>query len=307
MKVSIIVCTFNRAYAITRCLDSIAQSLAAASPIDAEIVVVDNASTDGTSAAVTAWSDSCTFPVRLLNEPRKGLACARNCALRSAQGDILAFTDDDCRMDINYARDLLQHFEQDTTPVLRGGRVELGDPSDLPITIITAQTLRRWNRKINSARYENLGNCLAGCNMTMSRGVVEKLGDFDWKFSTKDIPAGEDADYVYRAYVAGITIEYVPDMVVFHHHGRKTPDEGNRLFRNYMIGIGALYAKHFFRDPNLCRQFYWDGKNAVKEVFTGRNHFWKEIGFFTKHKVAYNIMGAYKYLLLSVKGQPAKA
>ena len=41
MKVSVIVCTFNRSHAIIKCMDSIAESLAAAAPVEAEIVVVD--------------------------------------------------------------------------------------------------------------------------------------------------------------------------------------------------------------------------------------------------------------------------
>jgi len=38
MKISVIVCTFNRAYAIGACLDSIAESLAAAAPVEGEII-----------------------------------------------------------------------------------------------------------------------------------------------------------------------------------------------------------------------------------------------------------------------------
>ena len=107
----------------------------------------------------------------VVHEPCVGLALARNCALRAAAGEILAFTDDDCRIDLHYVQNLLRHFNEDSGPVLRGGRVELGDPTDLPITIITEQTLRRWNCTIHSARYENIGNCLSGCNMAMSRGT----------------------------------------------------------------------------------------------------------------------------------------
>ena len=92
MKLSIIVCTRNRAHAIAGCLDSIAVSLSRAAPIEAEIVIVDNGSEDNTSAVVQQWAESCTFPVRLLHEPRKGLAKARNCGLRSAQGGLLVFT-----------------------------------------------------------------------------------------------------------------------------------------------------------------------------------------------------------------------
>src|SRR5438128_2556469 len=102
MKLSVIIATRNRAYAIAGCLDSVAASLATASPLDAEIVVVDNGSTDATSAIVQQWASSSPFPVRLLLEPKAGLSRAHNQALRTAQGQLFAITDDDCRMHKNY-------------------------------------------------------------------------------------------------------------------------------------------------------------------------------------------------------------
>jgi GT2 family glycosyltransferase len=56
---------------------------------------------------------------------------------------------------------------------------------------------------------------------------------FDERFGAgTNIPAGEDTDYIYRAYLADVTIEYVPDMAVFHHHGRKSVTQAINLFRN---------------------------------------------------------------------------
>ena len=135
MKLSVIVCTRNRAQAITPCLDSIASSLALAQPVDAEIVVVDNASEDSTSDVVRARSAKCDFPVNLVHELRMGVCNARNSAIRAARGELLIWTDDDCRLDESYVRNALQDDQQDAEPVLRGGRVELGDPTDLPLTI----------------------------------------------------------------------------------------------------------------------------------------------------------------------------
>jgi glycosyltransferase involved in cell wall biosynthesis len=301
-KLSVIVCTRNRAHAIIPCLDSITQSLTHAAPVDAEIVVVDNASTDDTSAVVREWAKSCAFPVQLLFEPRKGLSAARNCALRSARGDLLAFTDDDCRVSKEYAANLLRHDTTDTEPVLRGGRVELDDPTDLPVTIKTDVVLARWNRQMNSAKRYNLGNCIFGCNMSMRRTVVERLGYFDELLGAgTSIPGGEDTDFIFRAYLAGLTIEYVPDMVVFHRHGRKLISDGNRLFRNYCIGGGALYAKYFFKNPDLCRQFYWDARNAVREIFAGKNTYMPDLNFSHKDKVIYYILGTAKYYLALAK------
>src|SRR5271155_3053548 len=140
MKLSVIVCTRNRSHTITACLDSIAAALSVAAPIKAEIVVVDNASTDDTSDIVKAWATACAFPVRLLFEPNKGLAVARNCGVSGSQGDLLAFTDDDCRLSLEYIVDLLRHDALDSGLVLRGGRVELGDVTDLKLTVKTSRT-----------------------------------------------------------------------------------------------------------------------------------------------------------------------
>jgi glycosyltransferase involved in cell wall biosynthesis len=81
MQLSIIVATKNSANIIASCLDSIASAFSNSSPLAGEIIVVDNGSDDGTSATIKKWADTCTFPVRLLFEPRKGKSASLNCAL----------------------------------------------------------------------------------------------------------------------------------------------------------------------------------------------------------------------------------
>ncbi len=307
MKLSVIVATRNRAHAITGCLDSIAASLTKAAPLDAEIVVVDNGSQDATSRVVEQWATGSTFPVRLLVEPRAGLSVARNRALRAAQGELLVFTDDDCRLSKDYVNDLLSHDAADREPVLRGGRVELGDHTDLPITIRTTTTRQRLNRRTNPVTRDSIVGQINGCNMAMRRTLVEKLGPFDERFGAgSSIESGEDSDYLLRAYLAGFTLEYVPNMAVFHYHGRKERSAGYKLYRGYSIGAGALYAKYVFKQPNLCLPFYWDIKKSIKEIVSGTNQFYPVIGFSFKHKAAYSVLGAVRYLLISPRTRPAQ-
>ena len=297
MKLSIIVCTYNRSHAIAPCLDSIAASLKMAMPVAAEIVVVDNASTDDTSATVKNWSLSSSFPVRLVYEPRKGLSCARNCGMNAATGELLIFTDDDCHLDENYIQRALACDSKDVGMVLRGGSVALGNSADLPLTIKTLDTTHQWNKALRSARHENLGNTLLGCNLMMRKTTAQRLGSFDERLGAGSIiPGGEDTDYIYRAYLAGITIEYLPELIVYHHHGRKKLTDGHRLLQNYMLGSGALYAKYLFKDPDLCRQLYWDIKNAIKEIFSGKKGFMQEIAFSNCDKVLFSMKGFFLYL-----------
>jgi GT2 family glycosyltransferase len=274
--------------------------LAKAAPLDAEIIVVDNGSQDATSRVVEQWATSCYFPLHLLVEPRAGLSFARNRALGTSRGELLVFTDDDCRLSKEYVTDLLRHDASDTEPVLRGGRVELGDHTDLPITIRTTTTCQRFNRQTNPATHDCIVGHISGCNMAMRRALVEKLGPFDERFGAgSSLESSEDSDYLFRAYLAGFTLEYVPDMTIFHYHGRKQKPVGYKLYRAYSIGTGAMYAKYLFKQPNLCLPFYWDIKKSIKEIVSGRNLFYPIIGFSFKHKVAYTVLGAMKYLLIS--------
>jgi GT2 family glycosyltransferase len=299
MKLSVIVATRNRAHAIIPCLDSIATSLAAAAAPDAEIVVVDNGSEDQTLAIVEQWTSGSSFPVQFLSEPKAGVSRAHNLALRTAQGELLAFTDDDCRLGKNHVNDLLRHADADTELVLRGGRVELGDPTDLPLTIKTTPDRIRWNRRMNSARHQPISGQIHGCNMTMRRAVVEKLGPFDERFGPGSIiGSGNDTDYLFRAYLANISLEYVPDMTVVHFHGRKTPAQGRKLLQGYLISNGAEYAKHGWKHLNLCRPFYWDAKNAIKEILSGGISTTSIPYFSHRDKVAYAVRGAVRYLFL---------
>jgi glycosyltransferase involved in cell wall biosynthesis len=301
MKLSVIVATRNRAHAIAGCLDSIAAAFANAAPLDAEIIVVDNGSTDDTAAVVKAWADTSAVPVQVLSEPKAGLSRAQNRAIRAAHGDLLAFTDDDCRLSKTYVSDLLRHDAADAADlVLRGGRIELGDPTDLPLTINTSPTRSRWNRSMNSARHECLSGQINGCNIAMRRAVVERIGLFDERWGPgATMPSGGDTDYLFRAYLADISLEYVPDMAVSHFHGRKTNAVGLKLMRQYMIANGALCAKYFFRHPDLCRPFYWDIKNSIREILSGTNTFLPNIGFSHKDKVTCRLRGVAQYVFLS--------
>jgi GT2 family glycosyltransferase len=263
-EVSFIICTRDRADALPRALNSIAVASQAVPSTKVDIVIVDESSTDATAAAVQLWMNSSIVPARLIDEPRLGLAVARNTGIRHAEGTILAFTDDDCEISPTYIQELLSYFANDTEITIRGGRVELGDPQDLDFT--TKRSLER-SRMEDSA---SVAGFIVGCNMTMHRSVVDRIGYFDERFGAgAQFPGADETDYVLRAYLAGMAVEYVPDMVVFHYHGRTSISDIQRLHHYYSVGTGALYAKHWRHAVRLRRHLYWDIRNAVLERFGG--------------------------------------
>ena len=77
-RVTIIICTRNRAKSIAATLESIAAAIRNASDLAAEVVLVDNASTDHTKEVIRRWADSMPFPAVTVFEARPGLSAARN-------------------------------------------------------------------------------------------------------------------------------------------------------------------------------------------------------------------------------------
>ena len=101
--ISIVVPAYNAEAHIRECLDSL---LVLDYPKDRlEILIVDNGSTDQTLSIIK------TYPVGWLIEEKRGAAAARNAALRLARGEIIAFTDADCVVDVNWAKEIALTFQ----------------------------------------------------------------------------------------------------------------------------------------------------------------------------------------------------
>lgn len=306
MKLSLIVCTHNRPDGIKACVDSMLLSIRKAMPVEAEIIVVANACSDDYIGTLKSWAAGATdIPIRILSEPRKGAAYARNMGLKAAQGDVIFITDDDCKLDIGCAAKLLAYDAADSGAVIRGGRIELGDAGDLPLTIKTEREPQRWMLGMPGAGIDIMaGKSVTGCNVSFRRSTMEKLGLFDERFGPgTPLPAGEDTDYYLRAFRAGIPVEYVPDIVIYHHHGRKSPADGFKLISGYTTATGGLYGKYLFIDRKLCHELYWDIKKAIGELGSGRNDYLPKLGFSYRNKVYYSLLGLWRYFRITLAQQ----
>jgi glycosyltransferase involved in cell wall biosynthesis len=268
IDVSIVVCTRNRAPALQRCLASIAEATLRCPEANAELVIVDNGSSDNTHDVVATWRQSAPLPVRFVEEYRAGAGAARNAGVMNASGKLIAFTDDDCRLSPTFLSDVMRHFRRDEIPVIRTGRVELGDPTDDPLAT-----------KINKTEYHfkyplHPGDMGLGCNMVVPAEIFALVGSFDVRFGPgAPFKAGEETEFFWRAHLCKVPIIYVPDMVVYHFHGRKNRD----VVANYIVSNGALYAKHL---STLHRHLYWDLRKVRREprmvllLFKGMALFW---------------------------------
>ncbi|WP_312490266.1 glycosyltransferase [Sphingomonas sp.] len=262
IDISLSICTRDRRDSLLRTLDSVAEA-AAASERRIELILVDNGSSDGSAAMIRHWAANRPFAVRLLSEPRPGLSRARNAALSAARGRIIAMTDDDCTLHRDYFDRLAQAFAPHPAPVIIGGRILLGDPADLPVTV------KLEDHPMIAPADGFPGGFVMGANLAFTADVRARVGLFDERFGAgAPFRAAEDTDYLFRALGRGIPVRYDPHFVVDHHHGRRREDEVVALLAGYGFGDGALYAKHLLSDRRIRRAMARDVAN-LRDRFAG--------------------------------------
>lgn len=258
---SVAICTKDRAARLKRLLDSLV-GVGVGSPFrSVEVIVVDNASVDHKTREVVAGFEG----VRYRFEPRPGLNCARNVALRAASGDWVAFLDDDVVIDRGWLAGLYQAWAR--CPDAGGCTgVVLSYSLDTKAQIYFESNggfshgfQRLFHR---SATFYNplypscVGVVGTGCNMAFDRRLLVSLGGFDEAMDTAHdapLPGGGDLDMLYRVLRAGRTIVYEPDCAVFHEH-RETMEQLRRQYWTWGLGFLAFLSKARRSDPALRRQ-----------------------------------------------------
>jgi len=256
--ISVVICTRDRASRLERCLEHLC---AACEVPDAawQLVVVDNASTDGTRAVVERYA--ARLPITYAFEPRPGLAHARNRGVAAAEHGLIAFTDDDCLVSPRWLRAIMQEFARHPTLSVLGGKVMLADTNDYPVSI----RVHGRPERITTAR--QIMSIMSGSNMAFRREVFAEVGLFDPAFGKgRHTGSAEDIDMLYRVLKHACSIRYSPRPVVMHAHGRRTTEALLTLRRDYVRGRGAFYCK-FLRDRQIARMAYWEVRRLVADLF----------------------------------------
>lgn len=127
-RLSVVICTRNRAELLRRCLEGVAAQLR---PAD-EIVVVDNGSSDHTRSVLAGFEGR--LPLRVCTLPEPSIPRARNAGARAATGDILCYTDDDAVPDPTWLSTIERTFARDANIGIVGGDVlpEPGQAGAIP-------------------------------------------------------------------------------------------------------------------------------------------------------------------------------
>ncbi len=302
MLVSVILCTHNREKQVLSCLESVASAIRHAEGVPVEVVVINNASKDNTEAVLNMWANQNTdIDLHVFLEEQQGIVYARNRSFKEAKGELLISIDDDCCMQKDYIETAVRYFKADNSPVLRFGRLDLGNPEDWPMTIQTRAYLKRWQKGHPDYDYINMGS-VCSANMMIPKSIIEKVGNYDGRFGTPSIPGGEDADFGFRVYNAGFLIEYVPDVIATHFHGRRDEQTVRKLVRNYSIAAGALFAKYHVQHPHIYRKLFPKPETHQKNDGSySEDERTKKILQFHKEYKKYYPLGMVYFILSTIK------
>jgi len=234
MNITLIVCTYNRFQSLAVALESIAASKMPES-LEWEVLVVDNNSRDNTRVTIEDFCRRYPGRFRYLFEPRPGKSNALNAGIKEAEGEILAFTDDDVTVEPDWLRNLTSALN-DGEWIGVAGRIVPANafvpPRWLPLD-------GEYNIRGMLALFD-LGEVPCDCdrppfgaNMVFRKSAFQKHGPF--RTDLGPMPGseirGEDTEFGHRVLTSGDRLRYEPSAIVHHN----IPE--NRLQKNYFLAF----------------------------------------------------------------------
>lgn len=264
MRVSVIVPTFNRAPSLVRALESIlAQSMG-----DFEVVIVDDASSDGTAAAVERLGSERLRYLR--HEETRGGSAARNTGIHAARAELIAFLDDDDEWlprKLERQLNVLDTVASDVAVVhcgfekvsdVTGDVIESRIPTDRNLTPLDFLRSTRFATSVAVIR----------------RQCFDEVGLFD-----ESLPGTQDRDLWIRV-SRHFRFAHVSEVLVRHHiHGEQITstlsikiEAKQRMLAKYAVDLRehpAILAYDLWRLGLLCC--------AAGRRQEGRRYFWKAV------------------------------
>lgn len=239
-RLSVVVPAYNESKLIEGCIESITEALGSAgfAAPDFELIVVDNHSSDDTAARAARLG------ARVLHEPVRQIARARNRGGFAARGRWLLFVDADSWPDGPLIRDLNEAIDD---PEIAGGGA-LMQMRHLSTLLRTGVWV--WNRLSRALRWA------AGSFVFCSRDAFEAVNGFD-----DSLFAGEEISFSRR--LKHYARWRGQRLVILHRHPLRTSGRKGELYsQKELILLGLRILRHprrFFRDPELCTIWY-DGR-----------------------------------------------
>jgi len=257
LPIAIVIASRNR----PGLLGDTVTSIGSGDALPSEIVIVDQ-SDAGTPSP--AWHVPNPVVLQHVRTATRGVSAGRNLGARAARTALIAFIDDDMRVEPQWLSALTKALTAAGPSAAVTGRVTDGGPEGEG-TFVSATV--NGASPVSYAGRINI-DVLAGGNMAVYRDAFLRLGGFDERLGPGTrFPAAEDNDLGFRMLAAGLRIVYVPEAVLVHRAWRRTSSYVPLRFA-YGHGKGGFYIKHLhLSDLHMARRLAWDlGRRAVRTV-----------------------------------------
>ncbi len=259
--ISIIVCTRDRADELSRTLAALARIQIP--PGGAELIIVDNASTDDTPQVIRQTGLP-NLAVRSVRQPQPGLSRARNLGLQTASGEILVFTDDDVRPTEDWAVEMARPLIDRRCHAVVG-RVEFPPELSRPWM---SRLYAEWLAGVDRAPEERPE--LIGANMAFHRCVLDRVPEFDPALGPGALGFADDTLFSHQLEQAGFRLGYAERAVVFHHFGESRLRRSAWLDAAHKRGRadGYLSYQWLHNEPSTVRLrgLWWSAKLSARRL-----------------------------------------
>ncbi len=263
LQLSIIVVNYNVRDFLHQALRSLDKALAG---VKSEIIVVDNASGDGSVEMLRS-----RFPkVRLIaNDINLGFAKANNLALKAANGEYCLLINPDTVVQEDTLRVMLDFFRDHPNAGLAGckilnpdGTFQLACRRSFPTPWVAftklfglaalmpkSRAFGRYNLTYLDPEKSYEVDAVSGSFMMIRKQVYHEVGGLDEEF----FMYGEDLDWCYRIQHAGWKIFYVPTTSIIHYKGESTRRSSLNEIRTFYEAMHLFVKKHHGRSNFLAR------------------------------------------------------
>jgi len=207
---SIIVPTYNRPRQFFLCLEALSR-INYPNP-RFEVIVVDDGSRPAVQTHISPFFDKMNLTV--ITQENAGPSMARNVGAKSAKGDFLAFTDDDCMPASDWLQTLSLRFKVSPGCAIVGRSVNALEDNmyDTASQMLIEYLYAYYNHDPNQARF------IISNNLSLPTKQFHDAGGFDTSFSRA---GGEDREFCERWRHFGYRVIYAPEVLVNHSHGLK--------------------------------------------------------------------------------------
>ena len=274
-RVSVVVASYNGERTLRACLESLARLKYP----DYEVLLVDDGSTDSTPGIARE------FPgFRYIHQDNHGLSIARNTGIAASTGEIVAFTDADCRADEDWLYYLVGGL-------LGGEFAAIGGHNFLPPddSFIAAAVMASPGGPAHVMLTDREAEHVPGCNMAFYKWALSEIGGFDPAFRK----AGDDVDVCWRLQECGCKIGFNPAGFVWHYR-RSTI----RTYLKQQAGYGEAEALLMRKHPEYFN-FFGGG------IWRGRIYTASKFGVILQRPVIYHGMFGSGFFQMLYTPEPA--